>query len=378
MNLQSRSRRWLKVTDTALAKAKAIQQQEQAFHAAGKPLHAQAQDVVVTAAADPIQLIAEADPPPAGTDLAAAVGEVITAANTFSVGPNFRRGLDAMVVALEKAVPQLAQQTQAEDSSIDEIVSELERSFLVSLVVTLTSHYVIMQKVGDWGQQHRRYLEHHRPDDYGHYFEVTTFRFVDEPGAGRVHMQHLISAVDSGAHIFAAGATDRFQTDHYPEIRSVTYAQWFAYIHAIWEEQFRGRIAAFFNLGKRDNEQLERNDVRNDFFGDIRWIRNDFVHHNGIAGECARTKVLNWRFSKGEPIEITVEQMLSLIELFPREQLLQCPQRQPRAARKNLPGSGDAALIDGFFKYITDNNLDRATVIDEMLSGWLDVATASE
>src|SRR5580693_8685516 len=108
MNLQSRSRRWLKVTDTALAKAKAIQQQEQAFHAAGKPLHAQAQDVVVTAAADPIQLIAEADPPPAGTDLAAAVGEVITAANAFSVGPNFRRGLDAMVVALEKAVPQLA------------------------------------------------------------------------------------------------------------------------------------------------------------------------------------------------------------------------------------------------------------------------------
>jgi hypothetical protein len=375
MNLQSRSHRWLKVADTALATAKAMQQQEQAYRAAGRALHAQAQDVVVTAAADPIQLIAEADPPLAGTGLAAAVGEVITAASTFSVGANFREGLDVMVAALEEAVPKLARQIQAEDSSIDEIISELERSLLVSLVVTLTSHNVVMQRVEDWRHQHRRFLEHKRPDDYGHYFEVTTLQFVDQPGTGRVHMQHLISAVDSGAYVFAAGAADRFQTDHYPEIQSVAYAQWFTYIHAIWEEQFRDRIAAFFNNGKSDDvERLEKNDVRHDFFGDIRWIRNDFVHNKGIVDECVRTKVLDWGFSKGEPIEITVEQMLSLIGLFPREQLLQSPTRQLRSMRKNIPGSGDGVLVDRFVKYITDNNLDKATVIDEMLSGWLKAA----
>jgi hypothetical protein len=350
MNLQSRSQRWLKVADTVLAKAKAMQQQEQFFRAGGKPLAPQAQDVVVTAAADPIKLIAEADPPVSGTDLAAAVGDIIIAANKFSPGPDFRQGLDAVVAALEEAVPKLAQQTKSEDPSIDEIISELERSLLVSLVVMLTSHNVLIQKVDDWSQQHRRFLEHHRLDDYGHYFEVTTFRFVEQPGTGRVHMQHLISAVDSGAHVYAAGATDRFQTDHYPEILSVAYAQWFAYVHAIWEEQFRDRIAAFFNIGKSDGEELEKNDVRSDLFGDIRWIRNDFVHNKGIVDECARAKVLSWGFSKGKAIEITPEQMLSLIRLFPREELFESPTRQARAVRKNLPGSGDATLVDKFAK----------------------------
>jgi hypothetical protein len=378
MNLQSRTHRWLKVTKTALATAQAMQQQEQAYRAAGRPLQAQAQDVVVTAAADPIQLIAEADPPVAGTNLAATVGDVITAASTFSVGPNFRQGLDAIVAALETAVPQLARQTQAADSSIDEIISELERSLLVSLIVTLTSHSLVMQKVEDWRHQHRRFLEHHRTDDYGHYFEVTTFRFVDQPGSGRVHMQHLISAVDSGAHVLAAGATDLFQMDHYPEIQSVAYAQWFVYIHAIWEEQFRDRIAASFSLDRSDDEKLEKNDVKNDLFGDIRWIRDDFVHNKGIVNECARTKILNWGFSKGKPIEITVEQMLSLIGLFPREELLERPTRQTRSARKNLPGSGNAALVDRFVNYIADKKLDKATAVDEMLSGWLEAAAARE
>ncbi|MGH3961299.1 hypothetical protein [Mycobacterium sp.] len=235
-----------------------------------------------------------------------------------------------------------------------------------------------MQKIEDWTQQHRRYLEHHRPDDYGHYFEVTTLRFVDQPGAGRVHMQHLISAVDSGAQIFAAGAAGRFQTDHYPEIQSVAYAQWFAYIHAIWEEQFRDRIATFFNIGMRGDQQLEKNDVKNDFFGDIRWIRNDFVHNKGIVDECMRTKMLDWGFSKGKPIEITVEQMLSLIGLFPREQLLKGHTRQTRSVRKNLPGSGDAILVDRFVKYITDKQLDKGAAIDGMLSGWLERVAANE
>jgi hypothetical protein len=38
MNLQSRSHRWLKVMDTALATVKALRQQEQTYRTAGRPL----------------------------------------------------------------------------------------------------------------------------------------------------------------------------------------------------------------------------------------------------------------------------------------------------------------------------------------------------
>ena len=68
--------------------------------------------------------------------------------------------------------------------------------------------------------------------------------------------------------------TSSARVDNYPELQSILYAQWFAYTHAIWDEQFRERIAAFFSTPV---QPLEKNDVINDSFGDIPRIRNDFV-----------------------------------------------------------------------------------------------------
>ena len=33
--------------------------------------------------------------------------------------------------------------------------------------------------------------------------------------------------------------------DSYPETQAVTYAQWFTYVYALWEEQFRGGSVAY-------------------------------------------------------------------------------------------------------------------------------------
>lgn len=83
---------------------------------------------------------------------------------------------------------------------------------------------------------------------------------------GRVHVQHLHSALTAGTTVFIAGASVS-NVGHYPELQSIVYSQWFAYVHAIWDEQFRQRIAAFFSTPE---QPLEKNDVVNDFFGDIR------------------------------------------------------------------------------------------------------------
>jgi hypothetical protein len=72
----------------------------------------------------------------------------------------------------------------------------------------------------------------------------------------------------------------------------VAYAQWFTYAFALWEEQFRGRVAAYFD--QRSDERVRRSDVLIDYFGDIRLIRNDFVRNKGICKECTDLKVLQW------------------------------------------------------------------------------------
>jgi hypothetical protein len=111
----------------------------------------------------------------------------------------------------------------------------------------------------------------------------------------------------------------------------------------------------------------------NDFFGDIRRIRNDFVHGKGIADEAAKVKLLKWGFVKGKPLDIITEQMVSLVDLFPREALLTKPTPRPSQSqnRKNVPGSMDAALVDRFLAKVDALKLDKNDAIDEAFTLWL-------
>ena len=89
---------------------------------------------------------------------------------------------------------------------------------------------------------------HARPPstDVGHYFDVKTLTYVDNRGPGRIHVQDLVLAIDAGATLWmAAGGRD--SVENYPEVQAVAYAQWFTYAFALWEEQFRGWIASYFD-----------------------------------------------------------------------------------------------------------------------------------
>jgi hypothetical protein len=103
------------------------------------------------------------------------------------------------------------------------------------LVVTLTSHNVLLQKVDEWEQPHRRFLQGNLPTDVGHYFDVKTLSYVDAAGPGRIHMQDLVFAIDAGVTMWMAVA-GRENVDNYPEVQAVAYAQWFTYAFALWEE----------------------------------------------------------------------------------------------------------------------------------------------
>lgn len=342
---------------------------EAEYRAAGNPIPQQGQEVFVKAVLSELRLTAEADPVPDDGPLHGVLGDVMKALDELKVGPEFRASVEAVGAALDAAVRALQDWTDDDDSKIEEIVEELERAFLISLITTLTSHTYLSDFTEKWKQHHLRFLQGHLSGDMPHYIDIKNPAIPrPEPGPGRVHVQHLISALNSGATVMVA-ATDTTRVDNYPELQSILYAQWFAYMHAIWDEQFRQRIAAFFSTPE---QPLEKNDVTNDFFGDIRRIRNDFVHRKGIADEATKVSHLDWRFVKGEPLDITTEQMLSLIDLFPREALMIKPTARPRQDRKNVPGSVDAVLVDGFLARVADLKLDKNDALDAAVTLWLD------
>jgi hypothetical protein len=81
--------------------------------------------------------------------------------------------------------------------------------------------------------------------------------------------------------------------------------QWIVATFAKWELAYRPRFAALFGVAE--------NCVRSDLFGDLRHLRNDIVHHGGIAtsGNAGRCSVLHG-LVPGDPIHLTNAHMLAI------------------------------------------------------------------
>jgi len=367
MNLQNRSKRWLAAANLAKAITAGTLESERKFREFGRPMNEQAQEVICRSALHDLQLTVEADPVPPGAPLHKALGAVVDALNDLTTGPEFRPRLEVLDRALGEAIESLSPIAADQDANIDDIIDELERAFLISLFITLTSHTFLSDWSEKWKQHHQRFLAGHEEHDLPHYVHMKTLIPCADPGPGRLHVQHINSALTAGTTVWIAGSSPA-NVDHYPELQSIVYSQWCAYIHAIWDEQFRSRIAAFFSTPE---QPIEKNDVVSDFFGDLRLIRNDYVHGKGVADEATKVKLLDWGFAKGQRLEITTEQMLSLVDRFPRDELRTKPARRPEIRRKNVPGSVDAVLLEAFLATAAELSLDKNDAIAEALTQWL-------
>jgi hypothetical protein len=349
--------------------------------------------LLVRYSSDSIKLAAEADPPIEGTPLARQLERVIECARSLDAAADFRPTFDSLLAAIKEVLTGLRETVVDDVQSAKDIVTELERSFMVSLTVSMTAHTTTLAWVKEWEDAHMDYLSGKR-SDIGHYRAMRATNvdpknpygwmpaqpnfWADEPGSDRIHVQHLIAAIHSGSNMIVAGAGMR-SLDYYPEVQTIQYGQWFAYMHAVWEEQFRGQLADFWTRGLPDGEPLFKpSDIVNDFFGDIRLIRNDFVHNKGEVRESVNLKCLGWELEPGEPIKIEVERMVELMDKFPRIELLQPPSRQvvdqtvKVQPRKNMPGSGKTELVTQFQNIVASNQFNKGRAIDDMLQDWID------
>jgi hypothetical protein len=329
--------------------------------------------ITVVLPLDQMALTRESQPLAPGSWLAEALGDVTTAMDNIVYDDGFAESVTLLLSAIEHAIPVLEAQVTEPDASVDEIIADLERALLISLVVTLTAHSAIFPKEQEWTREHQRFLQGHR-DDLGHYLEVRTLSFVDEPGPGRIHMQHIVSACDAGMTTYVVGASALGTVEHHPEVLAVTYAQWFTYIFAIWEEQFRDRFAKFWD--SQVEPKIRRSDILVDYFGDIRLIRNDFVHNKGICDESADTRVLQWNLIKSQPIEITPAQMVTLIAFFPKNDLRTPLKPLPSSGLKGAPGRIDAQLLEDVGGRAHELGLSENELAAAAFSQWLETTTA--
>lgn len=80
--------------------------------------------------------------------------------------------------------------------------------------------------------------------------------------------------------------------------------QWVVTVYTAWEAEFRKRLAV-----ARD---IPEHEVRADFFGDLRRLRHDIVHHRGVASRDHSTKcttLLKRRLLPGDPIYLRDDEL---------------------------------------------------------------------
>ncbi|QZY43941.1 hypothetical protein [Mycolicibacterium austroafricanum] len=239
----------------------------------------------------------------------------------------------------------------AAPETLEAIVEELRSEFTLSLAVMLSGQYAVVTKLYEWYSAGAGV-----PADA--YLDVSRFQIVKAAGPGRIAMRDLEIATHGGVTMLTP-QTGFVSFDRFSPVQQLLYGQWFAYMHSLWDEQFRARVAAAHGTAP-DGDPWDARDIRVPLFGDIRRIRNDFIHNKGIVDEASETEVLTW-FTEGKAAAIKPEQMLALLTMFPESDLLAVPARAARHSRKPLPWSAEPDLINQVQKRARQLGLNRKT-----------------
>jgi hypothetical protein len=82
--------------------------------------------------------------------------------------------------------------------------------------------------------------------------------------------------------------------------------QWIVLVASLWNDHYRDRLAQAKGVAK--------NEVRDRYLADINRMRNDIVHHRGIATahNTGRCEVLKW-FSVGEEMHVYAAHIAELV-----------------------------------------------------------------
>lgn len=91
--------------------------------------------------------------------------------------------------------------------------------------------------------------------------------------------------------------------------------QWIVAFFTFWEHEFRPRLA--------ESHAVQPNEIVVPLLGDLRLLRNDVVHHRGVATAetTGRCEILGHWFELGDEIYLAVGHFIELTALFPWDDL---------------------------------------------------------
>ncbi|MGW4339244.1 hypothetical protein ACWEK5_41600 [Rhodococcus koreensis] len=316
---------------------------------------------------DPLNAAASDTPIP-GSQLAKAVEPFITAmqviadASTPNSVAQLISHLTDLSTASEQAITLL--QEESPPQSVDEVIEEFANDFRLSLLATLTANSKLVELIGAWNQSKSA------DPATGDYLKIAALQFVPTPEPGTVPVSVVNSLLSDGPSIWTP--TERLSIDRVPALYRMVYGQWFTYIHATWEDVYRDRLAAAHGPDDQGNP-WQRNDIKSQFFNEIRLIRHDIAHHAGICEDAAENELIRWA-EPGEPIAATPQQMLTLLDSFPFNDLRKEPTRSERTTDQ-LPWSLPSEWVHKVKQHvlkISPRKKDRSGVVMSAIDSWME------
>lgn len=254
--------------------------------------------------------------------------------------------------------------------TVDEVINEFAEEYRMTLILALTANYALSQTVRRWQD------EKGKRSGVGNHLDLSTMQFVGDPTARTIPMANL-TAASAGEPLvmtpfnFGAAVKEMMSGGTPPPIYRMAYTQWFTTIHAAWEDTYRPRLAAAHGVDP-DGKPWGKNDVRSEFFNEVRLIRHDISHKRGVCVESADNKIIGW-VVPGEEIAPTPRQMLDLLDAFPDAELRRPPIKTERT-KYPLPYQFESDWVDqvkAHVERLVPAKRKRAALIQKVLDDWM-------
>lgn len=319
----------------------------------------------------------DGDAPPVNVAFAAAVDPFVSSLREFvtlTIAPKttveFRKLLYDLRDTAQTAYLALTSDGGLDSQNVEEVIGDFHQEYRLSLILALTANNALSGTVVRWQD-----LKSSEPTT-GDHLDLTSMAFVSNPNDRTIPMSTLSTASTPDPLVitplnFAASMRTLKTGGTPPPIYGLAYSQWFASIHAAWEDTYRPRLAVAHGTDDTGTAWT-KNDIRSDLFNEIRQIRHDISHKQGVCIESASNTLIDW-VEHGRIIAPTPQQMLGLLDLFPFDELRSTPTRLERSTGQ-LPYAFDLGWIEqlkAHIEAIEPVKKKRPAVLQKIIDDWI-------
>lgn len=319
----------------------------------------------------------DGDAPPDDGALAAVVNPFVSSLREFvtlTTAPKSTAELRKLLYDLH-ATAQTAYVALTSDGglgiqTVEEVIKDFHQEYQLSLILALTANSALSDTVVRWQK-----LKSSEPTTDDH-LDLTSMAFVPNANERTIPMATLSTASTPDPLVItpeniAASMQTLMTGGTPPPIYGLAYSQWFASIHAAWEDTYRPRLAVAHGTDET-GDAWTKNDIRSELFNEIRQIRHDISHKKGVCIESASNTLIDW-VEHGRVIAPTPQQMLGLLDLFPFDELRSTPTRVERSTGQ-LPYAFDLGWIEqvkAHVEAIEPVKKKRPAVIQKIIDDWI-------